>query len=369
MVRICPRRMTEGLVEGFIVRLWGARLSPIERILWSALAPASLIYGAVARVRALWWRSMAVRAPVAIVSVGNLTVGGSGKTPFTLFLGNLLHSRGYRVAIVSRGYGRKTGRALLVSVGGRIQAGPEESGDEPLMLAHFFAGSIAVARRRIDAIRLLLAREALDVILLDDGFQHLRLRRDLDIVLVRHPELPNQWTLPAGPLREPRSALRRADAIVCVAVGKLGLADNDQSGVPNVSAELKPGGFIRSIEGVWRCVPLVLASRRVLAVCGIARPESFAAMLEARGATVTELLQFPDHHPYSERDWRMIHAAARTADFVITTEKDLVKLERFSPALGALYALHLEATMDERDTSRLITLVCSRIESARRCQA
>ena len=353
--------MTRGTVRERIGRLWRERLSPLERILWSSLAPLSLIYGAAVKVRGLWWRLMAVRAPVAVVSVGNLTVGGSGKTPFTLFLANLLRSQGYRVAIVSRGYGRNTDRALLVSAGGQIQVGPEESGDEPLMLAHFFAGSIAVARRRIDAIKLLLAREVLDAILLDDGFQHLRLRRDLDIVLVRHPELPNQWTLPAGPLREPRSALRRAGAIVRVGVGGFGSAHDVQS----LWAELRPGGFISSSEGVWRCAPLVLASRRVLAVCGIARPESFAMMLEAQGATITELLQFSDHHTYGERDWRVIHAAARTADFVITTEKDLVKLERLSPALSALYALHLEATMNERDTARLTALVCSRIDQNR----
>ncbi|MGH7881081.1 MAG: tetraacyldisaccharide 4'-kinase, partial [Candidatus Binataceae bacterium] len=197
-------------------RLWEPDLSGVRAPLWAALTPLAALYVGALGLRARWWRKMAQSSPVATISVGNLTLGGNGKTPFTLFLARRLRARGYRVAIVSRGYGRDRSRGpALVADGGRILLPISAAGDEPAMMAHAFDGPIAVARRRIDAIRMLLARGPLDAVILDDAFQHRGLRRDLDLVLVgARRSLGNGWVLPAGPLREPRSSLQRADAII-----------------------------------------------------------------------------------------------------------------------------------------------------------
>ncbi len=156
------------------------------------------------------------------VSVGNLTVGGTGKTPFTLFLARRLQGHGLRVGIVSRGYGRARSKApaALVADGGRLKVSPEDAGDEPAMMAKSFSGPIAVARRRIDAIELLTKLGPLDAVILDDGFQHVRLSRDVDLVLVSNERgFGNGWMLPAGPMREPIRAVGRADAIIVMNAG------------------------------------------------------------------------------------------------------------------------------------------------------
>src|SRR5216684_2871375 len=194
-------------------RLWQRDLPPHLWPLWAALTPASALYSAALAIRAPWWRMMARHAGVPTISVGNLTVGGNGKTPFTLFLAARLRAKGLNVGIVSRGWGRRGSGEQLVSDGTLL--GPDEAGDEPVMMAKSFAGPIAVASRRIDAITLLAERFPLDVVILDDGFQHVRLKRDLDLVLVNAARgFGNGWLLPAGPMREPLAALRRADATI-----------------------------------------------------------------------------------------------------------------------------------------------------------
>ncbi len=321
---------------------------------------------------------MAQSAPVATISVGNLTVGGNGKTPFTLFLAGRLRQRGYRVAIVSRGYGRRPSHraATLVADGGTYFVDAAAAGDEPAMMAHTFDGPIAVARRRLDAIRMLATRAPLDVILLDDAFQHLRLRRDLDLVLIAAPRgVGNGWTLPAGPLREPLSALRRADAVILVSRE----VPTDHSLPPGLRralmtstvlhARVRPRALVRSLDGAWTESTLALKGKRVAAVSGLAEPGGFAAMLRELGAKLVETLEYPDHHRYSPADWRAILSAADGAELVLTTEKDLVKLEGFSPALASLYAVRLEIVMEAADESELLAMVTSCIERKRRASA
>ena len=163
-------------------RLWQSDLALHERMLWTALVPAAGAYRVALAARALWWRRMKRRARPLVVSVGNLTLGGNAKTPFTLFLASRLRMRGLRVAIVSRGWGRapSADRAILVSDGERLFAGPDQAGDEAVMMAKSFAGPIAVARRRIDGIELIEKRLGpLDAVVLDDAFQHVRLARDM----------------------------------------------------------------------------------------------------------------------------------------------------------------------------------------------
>jgi tetraacyldisaccharide 4'-kinase len=321
---------------------------------------------------------MACHAGVTTISVGNLTVGGNGKTPFTLFLASRLRAQGVSVGIVSRGWGRRGSGAQLVSDGTRILLGPDEAGDEPVMMAKCFDGPVAVARRRIDAIKLLAERFPLDAVILDDGFQHLRLKRDLDLVLVSAARgFGNGRVLPAGPMREPLAALRRADAMIVMGPGEhcddsLNTAMRHVLGdksillpdkpillrdKPILRAMIRPRNLVHAEREGWRESPLALAGRRVIAVSGLADASGFHAMLRELGANLVRAIEYPDHHDYGPGDWENIAAAASDAEMAVTTEKDLVKLERFSSHGLSLYALRLEVSMDERDEDRLFAAI------------
>jgi tetraacyldisaccharide 4'-kinase len=311
---------------------------------------------------------MARHAGVTTISVGNLTVGGNGKTPFTLFLASRLRAQGLNVGIVSRGWGRRGSGAQLVSDGARILLGPDVAGDEPVMMAKPFDGPIAVARRRIDAIRMLAQRLPLDAVILDDGFQHMRLKRDLDFVLVNAARgFGNGWILPAGPMREPLAALRRADAVIVVGPGdhcddSLNTAMRDVlRDKPILQAMIRPRNLVHAEHEGWRETPLALVDRRVIAVSGLADASGFHAMLRELGANLVRAIEYPDHHDYGPADWENIVRAASSAEMLVTTEKDLVKLERFSSHGLSLYALRLEVSMDERDEGRLFMAIMERI--------
>jgi len=348
-----------------IERLWDRNLPARDLAGWLPLAAAAGLYRLGIGARHLYWRLNMRRAGVMTVSVGNLTVGGNGKTPFTLFLANHLQSRGLKVAIVSRGYkrARNRARALLVADGGVLKISPEEAGDEPAMLAKSFTGPIAVARRRIDGIKLLKELGPLDVVILDDGFQHERLYRDVDLVLVSDQRgLGNGWMLPAGPMREPIGSVRRADAIVIVNFGDQASALRPSeieklSSRKILRASIRPHSFIAVENGAWREIPPGLAGRRVLAISGLADASGFYAMLRELEADLVGVFEYSDHHIYTTADWQTIVNAMREVNLVITTEKDLVKLERFPFPRDSLYALRLEVTMDPADALALDELI------------
>ena len=361
-----PRARSRSLIERLWQRPLPARLWP----LWAALTPAAALYAGALAVRERWWRSHASGAGVTTISVGNLTVGGNGKTPFTLFLASRLHAHRLAVAIISRGWGGTSDAAALVSDGRSILMSPRAAGDEPVMMAKSFAGPIAVARRRIDAARLLSARGHFDVFILDDGFQHLRLRRDLNLLLVNAARgFGNGWVLPAGPLRERRDGVARADAIVLIHAGAAhqaaltaaDLALPEQT--PIVRASIRPRALVHADAAGWHESPLALAGRRIVAVSGLADPAGFHAMLGELGATLVATLDFPDHHDYSPHDLENILSAARRADQIVTTEKDLVKIERFPVPDISLYALRLEVSMDADDEARLFDLIATRMRT------
>jgi tetraacyldisaccharide 4'-kinase len=352
--------------KSFIERLWQPVLPSRWWPLWAALAPAAALYCGALAMRQRWWRSRAADAGVPVISVGNLTVGGNGKTPFTLFLASRMRARGLAVAIVSRGWGGSRETAALVSDGTNILMSPRVAGDEPVMMAKSFAGPIAVAHRRIDAVKLLSAREHLDAIILDDGFQHLRLRRDLDLILINAARgFGNGWVLPAGALREPRSALSRAHAIVLIDSGgrqtppltaaQLALPEH----LPIIQASIRPRALVRANNSGWQEYPLMLGGQRIVAVSGLADATGFHAMLADLGATLAATFDFPDHHGYTPHDIENILSAMRGADHLVTTEKDLVKLERFPLADVSLYALRLEVSMDAGDEARLFDLLAA----------
>jgi tetraacyldisaccharide 4'-kinase len=364
--------------ESRIAKLWRPQLSTLELPLWVALTPMSALYATALAIRSRWWRRRAQSAPIATISVGNLTVGGNGKTPFTLFLAERLRRRGYKIGIVSRGYGRLDARqgSAMVADDGKLLMDARAAGDEPAMMAHAFGGPIAVARRRIDAIKLLTERAPLDAIILDDAFQHQRLRRDLDLVLIAATRaIGNGWLLPAGPLREPIGALGRAGIVILVSressePARFNPALQEALATKIVlHAAARPLALVRSSCGAWTESPLDLRDRRVVAVSGLADPHGFSAILRDRGAMVVKTFEYPDHYRYSPTDWLEILNAAQGAELVVTTEKDLVKLERFSPALASLYAVRLEVVMDEPDELALLKLVSTCIEGRRFAQS
>jgi tetraacyldisaccharide 4'-kinase len=326
------------------------------------LRPLTPIYAAVVRARAQLYRRGWIRrshASVPVVSVGNLTFGGTGKTPTTVALVRDLVRRGHRPAIVTRGYGRRD-RSPRVVVGPSPQATPERVGAEPLAIALRLPGvPVVVDADRARGARQAVARGA-DVLVLDDGFQHLALARDLDVVLLDAGDpFGGDRLPPRGRLREPMSALRRADAVV---VTKLAPDDRDTldairsrvdgivDGVPVLGASLEISR-VRTPDGSHG--PDWLQDRRVVAVAGVGRPAGFVDTLRGAGARVMETRWFPDHHAYRPDDlgW-MADAGRRHEAVVVTTAKDAVKM----PA-DAAWVVEVEMTPHDGSWDRLWDLV------------
>ena len=343
-------------------RLWHKHIAWYDWFLWLPLTPLAIIYASAMAVRAGFWRFLGMRRrirKVRVISVGNLTVGGNGKTPFTLFIARALRKRGLAVGIVSRGYrGQKGGsEAVLVSDGRELKLGPADAGDEPVMMAKSFDGPIAIARRRSDGIKLLQRLGRLDAVVLDDAFQHISLRRDCDLVLVNYERgLGNGWSLPAGPMRERLGAVRRATAIALMSSShgeECGLSERELEKIgrsKTVGAVLRTGGLVQSVNGRWHEYPLApFNSRRIVAVSGLADPIGFYTMIRELDAELVGVLEYPDHYVYDNADWQEITRVARDADMIITTEKDLVKLEQFPFPKDFLYALRLEISLGSNE--------------------
>ncbi|MFI5399478.1 MAG: tetraacyldisaccharide 4'-kinase [SAR324 cluster bacterium] len=324
------------------------------------------LYGALVRLRLMayrrGWRSTHRLGAVA-VAIGNLTAGGTGKTPVVSWLLHEAQAAGLRPACLTRGHGRRTA-ARLSRV--RVQDGtPVEAralGDEAAMLAKQHpAVPFFICPDRSLAARLAAVTDAPDLFVLDDGYQHLRVARDLNVLLVDgQTGFGNGRLLPLGPLREPLSGAGRAD-VVLVTKSAAGHADAVLStlrrlGVkaPVFHCDYRPTGLAR-LDGEATLPPAALAGRRMGQLCGIARPESFRATLGSLGATAAHLEVRPDHHPYPEPDLRRIEAlvanppgaagSAGSGPEWITTEKDAVKLRgRLKPPAAArLWVLAMEA--------------------------
>ena len=258
-----------------------------------------------------------------VVSVGNLSVGGAGKTPFVILLGEQLKTRGIKFDVLSRGYGRRSCGVLDVDPSGT----PAQFGDEPLLIAQKLGVPVLVGEDRYAAGKAAEAKFGAQLHLLDDGFQHRELARDFDIVLVT-PEDARDRLLPAGRLREPLSSLRRADAVVLVS---------------GASEQLFP------LEGkhVWRVLRGMEAGEvppRPVAFCGIARPQNFFAQLRTTGIEPAAEAVYRDHHPYSDRDIReLLDLRQRSgAGGFVTTEKDLINLGPRRSALEPLAAVKVK---------------------------
>ena len=324
--------------------------------------------GTLARVRRTLYGAGILRSaslPRPVVSVGNLTTGGSGKTPHVLFLARWLKDTGVRVAILSRGYGRRTKGVLFASrgegegtAGARNDFEADRVGDEPALLASNLPGvPVLVGESRFAAGTACLGRSEVDAFLLDDGYQHLSLRRDLDILLVDASlGLGNRRTLPFGPLREPPDHARFADALVVTRCENLEHGRATLTAVPFPSG--RPVAFTRIhpfalVDRNGEETPLPPGGKEVVAFSGIAQNDQFGNSLRASGFVVRRFLGFPDHHPYRQDDLERIRAAADGLP-VVTTEKDMVRLPGEVPFPLEALRVRVEFLSGWENLSRLV---------------
>ena len=292
--------------------------------------PITGLYGAATAFRnTLYDRGIlpARRLQQPVVSVGNLSVGGSGKTPFVIALGKLLTARGIRFDVLSRGYGRKTRGVLIVDSNGNAA----DFGDEPLLIARHLNVPVIVGESRYNAGRLAEQKFQPQLHVLDDGFQHRRLFRDVDIVLLTERDFEDKL-LPSGRLREPLASIERADAIV----------------LPSGLALEHPALQQKPIWRIGRDLILPNLPSKPIVFCGIARPEQFFAQVRAAGIAPAAEVGFRDHHPYELDD---IQALINTrikldAGGFLTTEKDAINLAPEQHCLEPLVIAELRVTLD-----------------------
>lgn len=306
------------------------------------------IYGAGVRVRnALYDRGTLAqrRLQGPVISVGNLSVGGAGKTPFVILLGELLKARGVKFDVLSRGYGRKSRGTALVEASGAAT----EFGDEPLLITRRLGVPVIVGEDRYTAGRFAESQFGPQLHLLDDAFQHRALYRDFDIVLLT-PDDARDRLLPSGRLREPLSSLRRADAVV-------------------LASGAGPGGLPVNEKLMWRVRRGIIvknAPSRPVVFCGIARPKNFLLQLRTAGVEPAAEAFYRDHHAYSERDIQDLMSLREKseADGFVTTEKDAINLGGFLSKLQPIAVVPVK--MELVDAANAVDTILRVIEERSR---
>lgn len=295
------------------------------------------------------------RIGVPVISVGNMTAGGTGKTPFVELLLRRLSTTNKKIAVVSRGYGRQTRGPVVVSDGNEILVSSRDGGDEPIQIATKFQKVIVIVdERRARGAEIAVHQFGAEVILLDDGFQHRSIGRDMDIVMIDGSKpLYNIRMIPAGMRREPMSGLRRAHALVLSASEEADAQDHElrrRSEAPILRSTTRPLRLRLATSG--RELPLAtLQGKSCVAFSGIGNPDAFRNTLTALGFHVRDELRFPDHHQYSGVDLQHILSARRMHGdaLIVTTEKDFMRLSSViadHPDLSdALYILGIETEL------------------------
>lgn len=321
------------------------------------LALLSVLYGLGVRLRVIAYKVIKRRSlPGFVVSIGNLTAGGTGKTPAACMLAEWASGEGYAVAILSRGYGGQYGTATLeVSNGHTILASPTAAGDEPYLLAKRLSGvPVILSKKRYLGGLLAHQKFKTHFYILDDGFQHLNLKRDLDLVLMDASNpFGNGHLLPWGPLRESINELKRADAFIITRSGMdasrgdlKGFLKKKFPGKPIFSSDHTPEHIV--LPNKNRIYPShVIKGKRVVAFAGIARPEAFEKILIHLGAHVVFFRAFKDHHNFlpDEIEDLIMRKESFKADYLITTEKDWVRLETLRPEYADLAYLTIRFEM------------------------
>ena len=347
------------------------------------LALLAAVYGGAVRLRNLFYDHgiLPVKSlPCGVISIGNLTVGGTGKTPMTLFLARHLQEMGFQPAVISRGYkGSAEKNGMVVSDGLTILAGPEAAGDEPFMMAQNLSGiPVLVGADRYAAGMEAVQKFSPDVIVLDDGFQHRRLHRDLDIVLVDHNAFfGNGSLLPRGILREPVAGISRADLFVitrCPEV-RAGCGDALKQMVgktPVFCASHAPymagiyNGEAGAAKNGWLPEPSenldFLTDKKVFVFSGISGNAAFVATVAAFAGQVTGSMGFTDHHHYTASDFQQIigRAQASGAAYLVTTEKDFVKIAGKMKSPLDIVVIGIRMAFD-RDSDRVASVIREKV--------
>lgn len=294
-----------------IERIWSG-----SSLLYLLLLPLSWLYGLVSGLIRLSYRCglrKSWRAPVPVVIVGNLTAGGNGKTPMVIWLVEQLQQRGYRVGVVSRGYGGKSAVYPLVL---NAQTTTQQAGDEPVLIFQRTGAPVAISPKRAEAVQALLRQGELDIIVTDDGLQHYALQRDFELVVIDGVRrFGNGWWLPAGPMRERAARLQTVDA--CVANG--GVAQPGE-----IAMRLQAQNAVNVVTGERRPVSEL---PHIVAMAGIGHPPRFFVTLEKLGAEVEREVAFADHQEYSHAQ---LAALTKPQQTLLMTEKDAVKCRAFA---------------------------------------
>jgi tetraacyldisaccharide 4'-kinase len=321
--------------------------------LWHILlTPLSWIFGVISFTRKSlykngWLNSYRLNVPVIVV--GNINVGGTGKTPLVIWLAEQLQAAGYKPGIISRGYGGNAKGALPVFP----HSNPYDVGDEPVLIAKHAHCPVYVSQNRVAAGQALLkAHPGCNVVISDDGLQHYRLQRDVEIVVFDGAKgFGNGALLPAGPLRESVSRLNEVDVVI--SNGKVTPTINalQTDGMTSIEMQLESGAFYNLIDNDMRCDAQAFANQQVLAIAGIGNPDRFFKQLQRLGLSF-QSMAFPDHHAFQSRDFKRV-----TADVVVMTEKDAVKCLAF--AQSNYWVLPVVAVINEN----LIQIVLNKLQN------
>jgi tetraacyldisaccharide 4'-kinase len=339
-------------------KIWyGDNTASILNPLTLILSALSIVYHFVINLRNQMYNQGILKQEklaCKVISVGNITVGGTGKTPTVIVLAKLLRERGYRPAVLSRGYGGNAKSSVnIVSDGSKILMGHEEAGDEPVLIAQSVnCIPVLTGPKRTLTGRFAIENLKADILILDDAFQHRCIFRDIDIVILnREKPFGNGFLLPRGPLREPPKALDRAH----LQIWKDNTFDGRfpryyEQGIgtffPTLSEYIKPKDILRG--GTGDALPLeYISGKKVCAVAGIGLPDNFKETIESLGATLSSFLTFPDHYRYTAEDTAEIRkkASASDAECILTTEKDGIRLADFPDFLKDIHILRVEMEM------------------------
>lgn len=317
-------------------RLWYDPENKCGKLLATLLQTASILYEIGLKRDQRRLLKERARLSVPVISIGNIVTGGTGKTPMAVWLSRFLLENGFRPVVLSRGYGRKSREPALVPEAGDLSELSRSYGDEPVLMAERLpAVPVWVGPERLASGRSALKNGGVDIFILDDGFQHLSLNRDLEIVLLdcRHP-FGNGFLLPRGPLREPVSSLHRADALVLTHADSVHKTTELKSNLrkffpekPVFACRHRLSGF-RMETGGRVLPPDLVRGLKAVAFAGIARPEDFFQSLEEAGIVICASRCFADHYRYSGTDvLRIVEIASRSkAEMIVTTAKDFVRV-------------------------------------------
>jgi tetraacyldisaccharide 4'-kinase len=299
------------------------------------LFPLAMFYWGIVYWRNLFYKYgffITHRLQCHVISVGNITVGGTGKTPIVLFLARFLQNNGKKVGVLSRGYGRSTKGTLLVSDGSGPNISCEKSGDEPYLISKKLDQvPIVVDENRFRGGIFLMQKFKPDIILLDDGFQHRGLERDLDLVLVNSGDIASDHKLlPYGYLREPWINISRSNAVILTKINLKKPRPFLKRKIKESKLPILQSVFEPSISSLSPKSPKNIKKKKVFIVSAIGDASGFRKTVKKMGGTIVGEKIFPDHYNYSQANWKNVEKLSTGADYIITTEKDWVKIELFS---------------------------------------